>query len=273
MLRETLIYEDPTQYTLTHVQRLKEALEFLHDEAYDVVLLDLGLPDSHGLDTLITTREQAPGIPIVILTGFEDEDNAIKAVQEGAQDYLIKGQVDGGVLKRSLRYAIERKRAEEAVREREMEAVELAHVQESRRRIIVAQEQLRKEIAQELHGPVQTLLLVAQQRIQGITKTLSTPAGDLEKELAEVAKLLEDVRDNQVRRISHRLHPSIISLGLLPSLRSLRDHMGRAIPIELEVGPEVSEMEENGASSISGGGAAGPLPGGRGGHSQCSKTL
>ena len=134
LLRETLIDEHPTRYRLTHVQRLKEALECLREEAYDVVLLDLGLPDSHGLDTLITTREQAPGVPIVILTGFEDEGHAVKAVQEGAQDYLVKGQVDGSVLKRSLRYAIERKRTEEAVRERELETAELARPTISSRR-------------------------------------------------------------------------------------------------------------------------------------------
>ena len=187
----------------------------------------------------------------MVLTGFKDEALAVKAVQEGAQDYLFKGQVDDNLLTRSLRYAIERKRAQEALREMEVEAARLAYLEESRRRILAAQEQVRKEIAQELHGPVQTRLLVLQQRMQGISKRLDTPTGDVRREIAELADQLGDVRENQIRSISHRLHPSIIAMGVAASLRSLRDHLERAILIELEIDTEVAEMEGAGLSSIS----------------------
>ena len=101
-----------TGFELTHVERLSDALEHLSKESWDVVLLDLLLPDSHGLDTMVKVQAQAPSISIVVLTGLDDEALAIKAMQKGAQDYLVKGQVDGNLLKRSIRYAIERKRAE-----------------------------------------------------------------------------------------------------------------------------------------------------------------
>ena len=68
---------------MTHVRRLSEALEYLWEETCNVVLLDLGLPDSHGLDTLVVTRAQAPGVPIVVLTGFQDEALAVEALKGG----------------------------------------------------------------------------------------------------------------------------------------------------------------------------------------------
>lgn len=109
-----LVYEALTEafnkdFRMTHVRRLREALEWLWEESCDVVLLDLGLPDSHGLDTLLLMRAQAPNVPIVVLTGFKDESLATDALQKGAQDYLLKGDTDSKVLLRSLRYAIARK--------------------------------------------------------------------------------------------------------------------------------------------------------------------
>lgn len=103
------------RFGLAHVKRLSEARESLAGEGFDIIVLDLSLPDGHGLDTFVQTRIAAPGIPIVIMSGLGDEELAIKAVQEGAQDYLIKGQVDSDLLVRSMRYAIERNQAEEAL--------------------------------------------------------------------------------------------------------------------------------------------------------------
>ena len=95
---------------------LSEALKYLNHQEPDVILLDLGLPDSNGLHILTSIIDFAPSIPIVVLTGLEDENVAIEALQQGAQDYLIKGQVDRNLLARSLRYAIERKGATEQLK-------------------------------------------------------------------------------------------------------------------------------------------------------------
>lgn len=94
-----------------HVRSLVEAYELLDRERFDVVLLDLGLPDGQGINSFTQLHEKYPDVPIVILSGLNDEDVAIAAVQQGAQDYLVKRQISGGAVLRSLRYAIERHKA------------------------------------------------------------------------------------------------------------------------------------------------------------------
>ena len=107
------------QWKMVHVDRLSAALDRLGREPFDVMLLDLSLPDADGLDTLIRAHAEAPKIPIVVLTGHDDEALAVRAVRAGAQDYLVKGRMDGDLLVRSIRYASERGRAVEALERRE----------------------------------------------------------------------------------------------------------------------------------------------------------
>jgi PleD family two-component response regulator len=107
------------EFTPVQVEQLKEALEQLAHERFEVILLDLSLPDSQGLETLRRVQAHAAAVPIVVLTGLEDEELALQALHEGAQDYLVKGQVDSSGLVRALRYAMERKRGEQALREHE----------------------------------------------------------------------------------------------------------------------------------------------------------
>ena len=115
LIRELLKEAKGVSFSLECVDRLSTGLERLANGKSDAVLLDLGLPDSQGFDTFVKVRTQAPRMPIVILSGLADEVLAAQAVREGAQDYLIKGQVDSNLLRRSLRYAIERQQAEEAL--------------------------------------------------------------------------------------------------------------------------------------------------------------
>jgi len=95
-------------FDIDHVQRLAQAVEQLRDVAYDLILLDLSLPDSHGLDTLLQIRAVEPDVPVVILSGYEDAQIGLEAVKHGAQDYLLKGRTDAALLERALQYAIER---------------------------------------------------------------------------------------------------------------------------------------------------------------------
>lgn len=113
LIREVLSDTDNQNIELKWVDQLETGIELITKDAFDVVLLDLSLPDSHGMETIISFREQAPAIPIVVLTGLDDEKVAINAVQHGAQDYLIKGQVNSSVIMRSMRYAIERHRLQD----------------------------------------------------------------------------------------------------------------------------------------------------------------
>ncbi|MEH2460545.1 hybrid sensor histidine kinase/response regulator [Nostoc sp.] len=119
LLQEFLKEVTTVVINLIPVERLSEALNHLANEIFDVILLDLSLPDSQGLETFVIAHHQAKATPIIVLTGLDDETLAIRAMQQGAQDYLVKGQVTGDLLVRSMRYAIERQRADNALRHSE----------------------------------------------------------------------------------------------------------------------------------------------------------
>lgn len=112
LLRALLAEAPSSGIALERVNRLQAALERLKQGGVNVVLSDLNLPDSSGPGTFTRVREVAPELPIVMITGFDDEAFALEAVRQGVQDYLVKGQVDGRLLVRVIRYAIERKRVE-----------------------------------------------------------------------------------------------------------------------------------------------------------------
>ena len=124
LLREMLREAPSLRFDLIHVDRMGEARGRVAEA--DVILLDLSLPDAHGMETVSAMLDAAPGIPIVVLTGLDDESTATQAVQAGAQDYLVKGQVDGVLLARTIRYA--RERIQLLQREREARAVAEAAV-------------------------------------------------------------------------------------------------------------------------------------------------
>ena len=123
LIREMLAEAGGALYDLECADRLQTGLERLAEGGIDVILLDLGLPDSQGLDTLGRVLAESLAAPavIVVLTGLDDEALAVQAVGAGAQDYLVKGQVEGNLLVRALRYAIERQRMEESLRQRNRE--------------------------------------------------------------------------------------------------------------------------------------------------------
>jgi|GEM_PF-390687 len=108
LIRELLKEIAGTQFELQHADRLSRGLICLTEGAFDVLLLDLGLPDSQGFDTLSVVYAQRPKAPIVVLTGLADEMVGIEAIHRGAQDYLAKGKVNGELLVRTIRYAIKR---------------------------------------------------------------------------------------------------------------------------------------------------------------------
>jgi len=146
LVKEMLAETNTVRFELTHSDRLLKALEILGKDRVDIILLDLSLPDGHGLDTVIQTNTAKPEIPIVIMSGMGDEDLAIKALHEGAQDYLVKGQVDSNLLTRSIRYAIERKQSEEALR-RAYDELDM-RVQERTLELVLTNEALIAEIAE-----------------------------------------------------------------------------------------------------------------------------
>lgn len=117
LTRRTLLKETHPPFAVEWVDRLALGLERLARGGVDVVVLDLGPPDSNGLATFSRVYERARDVPIVILTGsYQDDAMALQAVQQGAQDYLMKDQIGGETLARVVRYAIQRKQSERELR-------------------------------------------------------------------------------------------------------------------------------------------------------------
>ena len=115
LLREMLRDAGDNGFDLAQVERLTPGLERLAREPFDVALVDLSLPDSHGIGTFEKVRECSPHVPVIVLSGLDDEAAAMQTVHAGAQDYLCKDELDSRMLTRAIRYAIERHRADEAL--------------------------------------------------------------------------------------------------------------------------------------------------------------
>jgi signal transduction histidine kinase len=116
LIAESLADARGNVFDLEFADRLGVALQRLRDGGIDALLLDLGLPDSKGQQTFDQAKAGAPGVPIIVLTGLGDEALALKLVEEGAQDYVAKMNLDGGTLARAIRYAIVRERTEQQIR-------------------------------------------------------------------------------------------------------------------------------------------------------------
>jgi diguanylate cyclase (GGDEF)-like protein/PAS domain S-box-containing protein len=119
LIQEMLSEDSLNVFEIVNVDHLSKGLDCLKGDSFDIVLLDLGLPDSQGVDTLYCILSNNNRIPIIVQTGLSDEELAIESVKAGAQDYLIKGQMNSYLLRRAIRYAIERKKGAEALRESE----------------------------------------------------------------------------------------------------------------------------------------------------------
>lgn len=175
MLKEVKHFD----FEYTHADMLDKGIECLESDGFDVLLLDLNLPDNIGLDTFIKARNSRSNIPIVILSGEADEETAIEAVHQGAQDYLMKREVDGKLLARSIFYAIKRKSIEEELikhRDHLEELVEkrtlgLKEANKKLRREINERKQAEEEIRASLEEK-KILLDEIQERIQNSLQTI-----------------------------------------------------------------------------------------------------
>lgn len=112
LILQMLDKSENADFEITHSQELSTGLKILEGNQVDVVLLDLGLPDSQGLESFTSIFKKYHHIPIIILTGLADEEMGIQSIKYGAQDYLVKGEFNGKLLARAIQYAIERKKIE-----------------------------------------------------------------------------------------------------------------------------------------------------------------
>ncbi len=161
--------------SVTHVESLTEAAERLMTDTYDIVLLDLGLPDSSGLSTLdryndmIAEADRHDPVPVIVLTGLRDDTVAVEAIERGAQDYLVKDNVDENILNRTIRYALERHAQQQELRRQNERLERFASV-----------------VSHDLRNP----LSVAKGRLEMVT---DDHAAVIERNLERMESIIDDV--------------------------------------------------------------------------------
>lgn len=217
---------------VTWVTRLGDAVQHVRRARPDVMLMDLSLPDARGLETCSRARAAAPGVPLVVLTGLEDERMAIAAVQEGAQDYLTKGRIDPETLSRTIRYAIER-------------AGVLARLGELQREQLRVRDELLSHVSHELGTPVAVIRQYATILLDGIVGPLNERQQEAaaavvrnSEQLGAMVKDLVDSARTQSGKVA--VSPRPVDLGDLvdeavSSFRPAAD--GKGIKLAAQVAP------------------------------------
>jgi signal transduction histidine kinase len=180
------LLSSPYQYKLDCAERLSEGLKKLGKQPTDIVLLDLNLPDSQGQETVQRVLAQAPHVPILVLSGSDDDKAAVDAVRAGAQDYIVKGQLDGNVLTRAMRHAIERHQV-------------LTVLRETRQRQLEFKDKFLSHVSHELRSPLACIHQYAELMLEGLAGPLTDKEreylGNVLRNAKQLNKLLTDLLD------------------------------------------------------------------------------
>lgn len=235
LFAETIKEARAFQFELEHRDTIDRALAFLAQNHPDMIVLDLGLPDGGGVDAIQKVQRAAPDIPLVVLTGLDDEAAAIEALHAGAQDYLIKGQMSTSLLVRALRYAFERHDMQMALR-KESTLDELTGLANRRGFLMLAEQHA---MLARRTGERFVVAFIDMDRLKPINDTLGHQAGDAAiLEIAdtlracfrgsdvlgrlggdEFALLMAATSQNSDELIRHRLQRELATRNSLPNRR------------------------------------------------------
>ncbi len=230
LIGEMLAEAKDSALSVEWVDRLSAGLERLSTNGVDVVLLDLGLPDGNGLDTVAKAHEQAPHVPIVVFTGLDDEAVAVEAVHARAQDYLIKGQIERNPLARAVRHAIKRKRAEETLKRT---------VAELERRTEEL-EAFTYSVSHDLKEPLRTLEAFSQFLLEDYAKRLDDQGRSyltrMGKASARLKQMIEDLltlsRLGQRPQEVERIDVGQVVASIVTAMQISVDEKGAALQVE-----------------------------------------
>jgi signal transduction histidine kinase len=230
LLEESLSQDGLGPFQFTRCETLAGALEHLRANAPDVVLLDLNLPDSSGKETFLRARTAAPSAPIVVLTGAADEALGVEAVRNGVQDYLIKGQAYGRQTARAIRYAIERKQAEEALKQAD------SALREKERQLREANQALEARVVERTAALQETI-----SELEGITHSVTHDLRGPLRAMSAFGQLLREectaCHKPQARDYVERITASTLRMDKLIQdvlqYRSLAGGEMRLVPVEV----------------------------------------
>ena len=231
IIRDMLMRQTAGQFELHTADSLESGLKAIVGTEPQVVLLDLGLPESAGYATFQQVQAVNPDVPIIILTAVDDEALATRAVREGAQDFLVKERVDRDLLTRSIRYAIERQQVDRELRDLSG-------------RLLKIQDEERRRIARELHD-------VTAQNLAALGMNLSLLQGLIQTQPERAREMVSDCRGvvdkctQELRTLSYVLHaPLLDELGLAGAVRDYADGFSKRsrIRVDLEVPAEFPRL-------------------------------
>jgi len=230
-IRDVLTRQTPGGFVIREVKTLETALSAAGGADVDVILLDLGLPDSARMDTFSRMRARAPRVPIIILTVLDDDAVALEAVRSGAQDYLVKEQVNKDMLVRTIRYAVERARADNALHELSARLMDL-------------QDAERRRIARDLHDTTAQTLAVLSMNLALLSRSLPDNAAESRTLMNECTAMARHC-SNELRTTAYLLHPPLLDeLGLAGAVRDYCDGFSErsGIRVDLELPGELGRL-------------------------------
>ena len=233
LLREMFRKERPGSFELTHLLRMSEAVIHLAKGGADIVLLDLGLPDGHGLDTVRRARAAAPDVPLIVLTGLDDEVLAAQAMKEGAQDYLIKGQIENRALPRALRHAIERHRMQ-------------IETDLLRKQQVQLKDEFLSHVSHELRSPLSAIYQFGTILADGLAGTLNKEQREYQqivlKNVRQLQAMIDDlleVTHIQAGKLSVDLQCASVSEAIVYTVHTLR---GAAAAKDIDLSPDIPPL-------------------------------